>query len=341
VAGTDGQDAISSQPASSPPAASRGLLAPARLALIAAGLIAAGAVGYAVVQNKSGDSEPAARAANGAPPPSVDTVIANLEQRLAAKPNDPEGWRMLGWSYFETGRYAEAATATRQAIKLSPDSAELYSMLGEALVMAGDDPQIAPDARAAFARAVALDPKDPRARYFLAAAKDIDGKHQEALDDWFALLADTPADAPYAKDIREVIVNVGRERGIDVGKRLADARFAPPAAATGSAQADGGAAIAAAAIPGPSQDQMRAAAALPPGQQEAMVRQMVDGLAARLKQEPQDTKGWIMLMRSRMQLGETAKAATALNDARKALQTNPDAARQVREAAAALGVPGA
>lgn len=311
----------------------------AKVALLGAALIAAGAVGYKVYTDQAGPSAqaPAAPLDSQGQPASVDQVIAALEARLRDDPDDAEGWRMLGWSYFETGRFAESATAMRRAIQLAPGNSEYHSMLGEALVMASKDEAISPDARAAFKRAVEIDPKDARARYFLAAAKDIDGQHAEAIEDWFALLAETPADAPYAKDIRDVIRNVGKERGIDVETRLAAAKFAPPSAGfrTDGAQA------ATAGIPGPSPDQMAAAAALPQGQQEMMVAQMVDGLAARLKREPGDTDGWIMLLRSRMQLGETGKAQTALRDATTALKNKAADQRRVREAASALGVPGA
>lgn len=319
--------------------ASQGGFGAGRIALVVAALIAAGAVGYKVYTDQTPSTEAAAVAplnADGAPA-SVDQVIAALEAKLQDKPDDAEGWRMLGWSYFETGRFAESATAMRRAIQLAPGNSEYHSMLGEALVMASNDAAISQDARAAFKRAAELDPKDARARYFLAAAKDIDGQHAAAIEDWFGLLAETPADAPYAKDIRDVIRNVGKERGIEVEKRLASAKFAP---ATGGFKTDG-AQAATAGIPGPSPDQMAAAAALPQGQQDMMVAQMVDGLADRLKREPGDTDGWIMLLRSRMQLGETAKAQAALRDATAALRNQAADLRRVREAATALGVPGA
>ncbi len=310
----------------------------ARIALLCAALIAAGAVGYKLYTDQAPSAAaPAAPVGANGEPASVDEVIAGLEARLQDNPDDAEGWRMLGWSYFETGRFAESATAMRRAIQLAPGNSEYHSMLGEALVMASKDEAISQDARAAFKRAVEIDPKDARARYFLAAAKDIDGKHAEAIEDWFGLLAETPADAPYAKDIRDVIRNVGKERGIEVEKRLASAKFAP---ASGGFRTDG-AQAATAGIPGPSPDQMAAAAALPQGQQDMMVAQMVDGLADRLKREPGDTDGWIMLLRSRMQLGETGKAQTALRDATAALKNKAADQRRVREAAAALGVPGA
>lgn len=309
-----------------------------RIALVAAALIAVTAVGYKVYSDQTPAAPgPVAPLNAQGQPASVDEVITQLEARLRDNPNDAEGWRMLGWSYFETQRFAESATAMRRAIQLAPQNSEYHSMLGEALVMASKNEAISKDARAAFSKAVELDPKDARARYFLAAAKDIDGKHEEAIEDWFALLAETPADAPYAKDIRDVIRNVGKERGIEVEKRLASAKFAPPNAGFRT----DGVETATAAIPGPSRDQMAAAAALPQGQQDMMIQQMVDGLADRLTREPGDTDGWIMLLRSRMQLGETGKAQAALRDATAALKNKAADQRKVREAAAALGVPGA
>ena len=125
--------------------------------------------------------------------PSVDDVIAKLEKRLADNPDDAEGWRMLGWSYFQTERFAEAATALRKATKLDPDHAETFSFLGESLVLASNtEGRIPRDARVAFDKALKLDPKDARARYFKAVAMDLAGNHRRAINAWFALLADTP-----------------------------------------------------------------------------------------------------------------------------------------------------
>ena len=317
-----------------PPAAS---LKAGRIALGAALLLALGAGGVAVYRSQQGDAPAAAQLADGAPQPTVDEVIVKLEARLKANPQDAEGWRMLGWSYFQTERFAEAATAMKRATALDPKNPEYFSMLGEALVMASKDGGgMPPDAKAAFDTALNLDPRDARARYFRAVAMDLDGKHTQALDGWFALLADTPADAPYAADVRDVIRNVGKERGIEVEKRLAATSPAPPAKGFATDGAD----VAAAGIPGPTREQMQAATALPKGAQDAMVQGMVDGLEAKLKANPNNAQGWIMLMRSRMQLGETAKAAAALQGGLAAFKNDGETARKLREAAASLGVPG-
>lgn len=309
-----------------------------RIALGAALLLALGAGGVAFYRSQQDAAPAAGQLAAGAPQPTVDEVIAKLEARLKENPQDAEGWRMLGWSYFQTERFAEAATAMKRATALDPKNPEYFSMLGEALVMASKDGGgMPPDARAAFDTALTLDPKDARARYFRAVALDLEGKHTEALDGWFALLADTPADAPYANDVRDVIRNVGKERGIEVEKRLAATAPLPPAKGFTTDGAD----LAAAGIPGPTREQMQAATALPKGAQDAMVQGMVDGLEAKLKANPNNAQGWIMLMRSRMQLGETAKASAALQGGLAAFKNDGETSRQLREAAASLGVAGA
>ena len=72
-----------------------------------------------------GTEEPASRAAAGKRLPDVNTMIERLVARLKTTPADVEGWRMLGWSYFNTARYKEAATAYARALELDPNSAEL------------------------------------------------------------------------------------------------------------------------------------------------------------------------------------------------------------------------
>ncbi len=312
-----------------------------RIALISAAVLAIGAVGVQVYRTMENDpavssAGPETTAGATEQAPSVDEVIAGLEKKLQDDPEDAESWRMLGWSYFETQKFAESATAMKRATTLDPKNPEYWSMLGEALVMSSNGQQVPPDAADAFRKALALDRTDPRARYFLAVQKDIAGDHQGAINDWFALLEDTPADAPYAEDIRRVIGQVAENENIDVAARLAKVA---PAAPTGGISTDGPQ-VATAAIPGPSRQQMQEAAALPAGQQEAMIANMVDGLDKRLQSNPNDANGWIMLMRSRVQLGQTAKAKKALTDGLAAFKNDGAEAKRIREAGMALGVEG-
>lgn len=325
-----GYPAIESKPHATASAARGG-----RIALGAALVIALTAGGVALYRNRA--APPTAPAAS-APQPTVDEVITQLEARLKANPNDAEGWRMLGWSYYQTERYAEAATAMKRATVLDPKNPEYFSMLGEALVLASKDGDgVPPDAAAAFDAALALDPKEPRARYFHAVRLDLDGKHREAVEEWFALLKDSPADAPWVSDVREVIASVGKKNNIDVATRLAAVSPAPAANGFKTNGQD----IASAGIPGPTRDQIQAASALPKGTQDQMIQGMVDGLETKLKANPDNAQGWIMLMRSRVQLGEQKKAAEALQGGLAAFKNDGATSRQLREAAATLGIAGA
>lgn len=323
------EPAPATAPATAPasgPASGRG----GRVVLVLAAVVALTAGGVAVWRGQR-DAEIIALppAPTESQAPSVEDVVSRLEARLKAKPDDAEGWRMLGWSYFQTQRFAEAATALKQATKLDATHAETFSFLGESLVLASKtEGKIPWDAKAAFNKALKLDPKDARARYFRAVAMDLAGQHRRAVDAWFALLKDIPPDAPYAEDIRSVIKNVGDRYKIPYEERLAAAQFVAPSVTPG-------------ASPGPSSAEIKAVSALPKDQQQAMIRGMVDALEAKLATHPGNADGWIMLMRSRMQLGEPGKAAKALEGGLAAFRTDPGATRKLREAATAVGVPGA
>lgn len=64
--------------------------------------------------------------------PDVNTMITQLASRLQNAPDDVRGWRMLGWSYFNTGDYEQAAAAYAKAVQLDPASAELKAAYEQA-----------------------------------------------------------------------------------------------------------------------------------------------------------------------------------------------------------------
>lgn len=150
---------------------------------------------------------------------SLDRMIAALEGQVRETPDDAEMWRILGQAYSQAGRYDAAAGAYARAALLMPEDAQLHSALGEALVQVADG-VVSDDALVAFRAAVARDPGDARARYFLALHKDQSGDRDGAMDDWIALLNSAPADAPWVPQVRALVDRVAAERGIDVSDRL-------------------------------------------------------------------------------------------------------------------------
>jgi cytochrome c-type biogenesis protein CcmH len=254
--------------------------------------------------------------------PSVEALIARLEAQLASNPDDLEiAWR-LGRAYALAGRFEEAAEAYRQAINRHEEVAELHSALGEALVMASEG-TVGPEARAAFDRALALDPGDVRARFYGGIAMLQRGERQNALDAWVGLIGDAPADAPWLADLRQRTAALAEDLGLDPERVLPAGR---PTAAAEAETASG--------PRGPDAEQMRAMEAMSPEERETTIRGMVDGLAARLEQQPDDVEGWRMLGRSFAVLGETARSAEAYGQVARRLPG--DLAAQVQYAEALL-----
>jgi len=297
----------------------------ATVALAAAGLFAATAVGIALF--RSGDPAEVAAENNMAaaqPAPSMAEMIARLNEEANRDPDNDEKWYLLGLTYRDNGDFAGAERAFRRAAQLRPQNADYAAYLGEVLLLRGGDTP-PPEAEQQFRRALELESGNPQARYYLATLKDLRGDHRTAVDELLALLREAPADAPWEAQVRSAVTSIARRNNIDISGRLPPPRPAAPSAT--------------AAIPGPSREQMEAARGIPPSQQDAMVRGMVDRLANRLRQNPRDADGWIRLMRSRMVLNDPNAAREALRSALAAFQDDGATQQRLRTAATELGVP--
>jgi cytochrome c-type biogenesis protein CcmH len=292
-------------------------------ALVLAGVAAVVALGLRYREGNSGQgAAPSAAAPQAAPKGDISQMVQGLEAKLKANPKDAEGWRMLGWSYFNLGRFPDAARAYARGAEQAPNDSGLWSALGETIVYSHKK-GVDDDAAHAFGRALQIDPKDARARYFMAVRRDLGGDHKGAIDDWIAVLRDAPADAPYAESIRTLVEQVAKREKIDIAGRI------PTAPKPLSVASD--------AIPGPSTGQMQDAARMSPSEQDAMARGMVDRLASRLSQQPRDEEGWIRLMRARLVLGDKAAAREAHAKARAVFANDKAALGRIDAAAKELG----
>jgi len=89
---------------------------------------------------------------------------------------------------------------------------------------------------------------------------------------------------------------------------------------------------------GPSDADVAAAAELSESERDTMVRGMVDGLAARLQEDPDDLEGWLMLIRSYAVLQDGDAARTAVQEAKSAFKNAPGRVAQITQLADSLGV---
>jgi cytochrome c-type biogenesis protein CcmH len=75
--------------------------------------------------------------------------------------------------------------------------------------------------------------------------------------------------------------------------------------------------------------------AAPSGGQMEMIRGMVEGLAQRLKANPEDPEGWVRLVRAYAVLGDAARRDAALKSAKARYAAKPEVLQQLDEAAKA------
>ncbi len=294
----------------------------------AAAVLAAGSIGYNVYDG--GSSAEQVETSSDAPA-SLDELRAAAEEAS----DDAGPWSELAFAHFERGEFGDAATAYERAVEIDDSEAALWSALGEARAYASERDPLPAGALEAFEKAIELDPGDPRARYFMAVKQDLEEDHEGAISSWLTLLSETPPGAPWEGDLVRTIQQVGAINDIDIEQRLAtvmDGRT-PAVLVPGSGEAAGEAASD--DLRGPTAQQVAEASRMTPGEQENMVAGMVASLEARLADEPQNLDGWVMLMRSRMTLGETGKARDALA---AAIAANPGEEQELRAQAEQIGI---
>jgi len=236
----------------------------------------------------------------------ISTLVARAEAHVAANPEDGVGWEVLAPVYLRMGRYDEAVSAYANALRILGATGKREADLGAAIVEAQGG-IVTNEARAAFERAHAQAPDDPQPRFYLALALGQEGRTEEAIAAWRALIGDAPADAPWLAPARSQLARL-------------EGTAAPQTAR------------------GPDAAQLEAAAEMSPENRQTMIEGMVASLAARLEAEPNDAEGWTRLVRSYMVLGRPADARQALVDARLALADDADKLALVEETARATGL---
>ena len=254
------------------------------------------------------------------------SLAAKLAQRLQEEPGNIKGWLLLGRTYLTLEREADAITALRRAAELAPEDADVAVELGEALVLINDN-QVPPDARKLFLRALSKDARRPRARYYMALAEAQAGNLKAALQGWVDLLAVSPPGAPWRATVEASIARAAKELNVDpksVEPTLAAKLLGPPKAPVPAPETEtAGAAPAPSQSPGPTREQMQAAQEMSAGDRAEMIRGMVQRLADRLKDNPDDLAGWQRLAGAYRVLGDSAKAEEAERQIQRLGQSAP------------------
>ena len=235
---------------------------------------------------------------------SIDEMLLIAKQHLQKNPGDRQGWQVLADTYGALNRPAERAVALRQLSRLSNQTPELMTELGEALTVAQGN--IVPaEARELFQRALAEKPAFPKASLYLALALEQEGKFEEAYKRWVKLAAIRKSDERWQTMASARLKKLGEQIGIQSPK-------------------------------GPTQQDIKNAATLSTEERAAMIEGMVAGLESRLEDDPNDIEGWMRLIRSYKVLNNPLKAAESLVKAKSAFSDDAQSLKRLDQFAARL-----
>ncbi|MBW8735560.1 MAG: c-type cytochrome biogenesis protein CcmI, partial [Asticcacaulis sp.] len=132
---------------------------------------------------------------------SPEVLAAVLRQGVDRNSKDPVFWTFLARKDMLAGNAYLAATEFEQAQTLAPGNFTAWSELGEALAFISGG-TISGDAKAAFDKALVLDPTDTRAHYYLGRMNLDAGRYDAARTDFTAALSGLAPD-----DIRRKVVS--------------------------------------------------------------------------------------------------------------------------------------
>jgi cytochrome c-type biogenesis protein CcmH len=251
----------------------------------------------------------------------LGALVARVEARLRAHPEEGQGWDVIAPVYLSAQRYQDAADAYTEAIRLLGPSAKRLSGQGQALVLANNG-VVTEEARKALSRAIDLDPTLIEPHILLAIAKEQDEDFTGAIADWRALLAkSSDANAPWRQMVEQrIAADEAHLSGKPVPGTPTLGEAAPPVAG------------------GPSAADVAAAQNMNPADRQAMIETMVQHLAARLDQDGSDLGGWLKLVKAYSVLDRKDDASKALARAKSQFAGNAEALKQLDELAAELGL---
>jgi cytochrome c-type biogenesis protein CcmH len=127
-------------------------------------------------------------------------MIASLEAKLKANPDDAAGWFTLARSYATTRRYADSARAFARLSELVPEDARLLADYADVLAMAqGQNLQGKP--LELINRALTLNPDNEKALNLAASAAYQRKDFTQAASYWRHLLKLLPPDTDVARNI--------------------------------------------------------------------------------------------------------------------------------------------
>jgi cytochrome c-type biogenesis protein CcmH len=156
---------------------------------------------------------------DGRPKMTIEEAIAKLEQRLAADPENPDGWFMLAKTYMSTQQYQKSANAYKKVIDLVGDEVQVLLGYADALAMS-EGGKLTGKAKPIVDKIMQLAPNSPMVLWMAGSAESQQGNFKQALTFWYKLNPMLDAEPEAQRQLSQLIQGAENQLGEDLVAEL-------------------------------------------------------------------------------------------------------------------------
>lgn len=132
--------------------------------------------------------QPPVAAADVPPDADMTTLVAELQARMDAEPDDVAGWMLLGRSYRSLQQFDASLAAFRRANELAPNDPGIMVEVAEAMIFAAGPGNMNPEVPFILEAALRLEPQLQKALWLSGMVAMQGGDDLEAIRQWDGLM---------------------------------------------------------------------------------------------------------------------------------------------------------
>jgi len=243
-------------------------------------------------------------------------LVKKLRQKVAERPTDIEGLKLLAGIEAKIGNIDEAVKAQQQFLKLLGDNASDLDFFNYAdLLINQVDGIVSPEAEKALRAALKINPQNGGAKYYIGLMLAQNDRPDLALRLWKQLLKTDNLESPWIPLIRDDIERLAVLAG--------DTKFELPSIEL---------------TPGPTVEDIDNASQMSNEERQEMIRGMVSRLSKRLSTNGGSPNEWARLISALGVLGEIQRANSAWKQAKNIFIESPSALEILNTAAQDIGL---
>jgi cytochrome c-type biogenesis protein CcmH len=243
-------------------------------------------------------------------------LVQKLRRKVADRPTDLEGLKLLTGIETKIGNIDEAVKSQRQLLQLLGNNASDLDFFNYAdLLINQVDGVVSPQADKALRSALKINPQNGGAKYYIGLMLAQNDRPDLALRLWKQLLNKDDMVSPWVPLIRADIERLAILAG--------DTKFELPAIKS---------------LPGPTSKDIENASEMSEGERKEMIQGMVSRLSERLSTEGGSPNEWARLINALGILGEFENANSVWVEAKTIFKGSPNALKILRDVADTIGL---